>query len=104
MKEKLLGEMKRTCRPEFLNRIDSVVVFHALAKEQIRKTHQKHYKPSLGRGGWTRIGDQRVLTVICNSEDDVKEVVARLPRIEWDMMVTGFRQGHAIKMLIEDEL
>jgi ATP-dependent Clp protease ATP-binding subunit ClpC len=37
MKEKLLGELKKTFRPEFLNRIDGVVVFHSLTKEQIRK-------------------------------------------------------------------
>ena len=37
MKEKLLGELKKTFRPEFLNRIDGVVVFHALSKEHIRK-------------------------------------------------------------------
>jgi ATP-dependent Clp protease ATP-binding subunit ClpC len=37
MKEKLLGELKKTFRPEFLNRIDNVVVFHALTKEHIRK-------------------------------------------------------------------
>ncbi|MFC1985146.1 AAA family ATPase, partial [Chloroflexota bacterium] len=37
MKEKLLGEVKKNFRPEFLNRIDSVVVFHALTKEHIRK-------------------------------------------------------------------
>jgi ATP-dependent Clp protease ATP-binding subunit ClpC len=37
MKEKLLGELKKKFRPEFLNRIDAVVVFHPLTKEQIRK-------------------------------------------------------------------
>ncbi|MFC1861005.1 ATP-dependent Clp protease ATP-binding subunit [Chloroflexota bacterium] len=37
MKEKLLGELKKTFRPEFLNRIDSVVVFHSLSKEHIRQ-------------------------------------------------------------------
>ena len=37
MKEKLLEELKKTFRPEFLNRIDSVMVFHALTKEHIRK-------------------------------------------------------------------
>ena len=36
MKENLLGELKKAFRPEFLNRIDSVVVFHSLSKEQIR--------------------------------------------------------------------
>ncbi|MBE9514329.1 MAG: AAA family ATPase, partial [Chloroflexi bacterium] len=37
MKEKVLGEMKKTFRPEFLNRIDATVVFHALTEEQLRK-------------------------------------------------------------------
>ncbi|MFC1981167.1 ATP-dependent Clp protease ATP-binding subunit [Chloroflexota bacterium] len=37
MKENLLGELKKAFRPEFLNRVDSVVVFHSLTKEQIRK-------------------------------------------------------------------
>ena len=37
MKEKLLAEMKKSFRPEFLNRIDAVIVFHPLSKEQIRQ-------------------------------------------------------------------
>jgi len=36
MKENLLGELKKTFRPEFLNRVDGTVVFHSLTKEQIR--------------------------------------------------------------------
>jgi len=37
MKEKVLGELKKTFPPEFLNRIDDTVVFHSLTKEQIRQ-------------------------------------------------------------------
>jgi len=37
MKGKVLDEMKRFFRPEFLNRIDGTVVFHALSKEHIRQ-------------------------------------------------------------------
>ncbi|HEY41299.1 MAG TPA: ATP-dependent Clp protease ATP-binding subunit [Dehalococcoidia bacterium] len=36
MKEKLLAEAKKVFRPEFLNRIDGMVVFHPLSKEHIR--------------------------------------------------------------------
>lgn len=36
MKEKVLTEMKRTFRPEFLNRIDEIIVFHELTEEQLR--------------------------------------------------------------------
>ncbi|MBA7495996.1 Negative regulator of genetic competence ClpC/MecB [subsurface metagenome] len=37
MKERLLGEVKKAFRPEFLNRIDGTVVFHPLTREHIRK-------------------------------------------------------------------
>jgi ATP-dependent Clp protease ATP-binding subunit ClpC len=37
MKDRVLGELKKRFRPEFLNRVDSVVVFHSLSKEHIRK-------------------------------------------------------------------
>jgi len=37
MKEKVLDQLKRTFRPEFLNRMDAIVVFRALTKEQIRE-------------------------------------------------------------------
>ena len=37
MKDKLMGEMKRSFRPEFLNRIDGTIVFQSLNKEDIRK-------------------------------------------------------------------
>jgi ATP-dependent Clp protease ATP-binding subunit ClpC len=35
MKGRLLEELKKTFRPEFLNRIDGVVVFHALSRDHI---------------------------------------------------------------------
>ncbi len=37
MKDKVLDELKRVFRPEFLNRVDSQVVFHALSKPDLRK-------------------------------------------------------------------
>jgi ATP-dependent Clp protease ATP-binding subunit ClpC len=37
MKDKVLTEMKKLFRPEFLNRIDATVVFRALGREQIRE-------------------------------------------------------------------
>jgi ATP-dependent Clp protease ATP-binding subunit ClpC len=35
MKERVLEELKRAFRPEFINRIDDTIVFHALSKEDI---------------------------------------------------------------------
>ena len=37
MKDKVLQEMKRVFRPEFLNRVDATLVFHTLSKEHIRQ-------------------------------------------------------------------
>ena len=36
MKDKLLEELKKRFRPEFINRLDGMVVFHSLSKENIR--------------------------------------------------------------------
>jgi ATP-dependent Clp protease ATP-binding subunit ClpB len=37
MKEAVLEEMSRLFRPEFLNRVDEIIVFHALSEEQLKK-------------------------------------------------------------------
>lgn len=37
MKEKVLAELKRLFRPEFLNRIDATIVFHALNQDHIKQ-------------------------------------------------------------------
>ena len=37
MTEKVTTAMKAAFRPEFLNRLDATVVFHALSKENIRE-------------------------------------------------------------------
>lgn len=37
MKGNVMGELKKTFRPEFLNRIDEIIVFHPLDEEHIKK-------------------------------------------------------------------
>ena len=37
IKEAVMGEVRRHFRPEFINRIDEIVVFHALGREHIRE-------------------------------------------------------------------
>jgi ATP-dependent Clp protease ATP-binding subunit ClpA len=36
MREKVLGEVRKMFRPEFLNRVDEIIVFHELGAEQLR--------------------------------------------------------------------
>src|SRR5205823_11845737 len=35
MKDRIMGELKKVFRPELLNRIDEVIVFHKLTREEI---------------------------------------------------------------------
>ena len=37
MKSRVMSELKRSFRPEFLNRLDEVIVFHALNKKEVKK-------------------------------------------------------------------
>lgn len=37
MKSNVMGELKRTFRPEFLNRVDEIIVFHPLSEEHIKQ-------------------------------------------------------------------
>lgn len=37
MKERIMAELKRTFRPEFLNRVDETIVFHSLTMEEIKQ-------------------------------------------------------------------
>jgi ATP-dependent Clp protease ATP-binding subunit ClpC len=36
MKEKVMNAVKKTFRPEFINRVDEIIVFHELTEEQLR--------------------------------------------------------------------
>jgi ATP-dependent Clp protease ATP-binding subunit ClpC len=37
MKEKVMAEVRKTFRPEFLNRLDEIIVFHELTEEHLRE-------------------------------------------------------------------
>jgi len=49
MKEKVLAEMKKAFRPEFINRIDEIIVFHQLTEEQLESIVELMAKDLQGR-------------------------------------------------------
>lgn len=54
MKERVLGELRRIFRPEFLNRVDKTIVFHALNQNHIKQivdVQLKRLQPRLGEQG-----------------------------------------------------
>ncbi|MBO6159240.1 MAG: ATP-dependent Clp protease ATP-binding subunit, partial [Firmicutes bacterium] len=49
MKKHVMDEVKRTFRPEFLNRLDETIVFHSLTEEEIGKIADLMFKEIAGR-------------------------------------------------------
>jgi ATP-dependent Clp protease ATP-binding subunit ClpC len=56
MKEKVTTEVKKLFRPEFLNRLDEIIVFHELGKEQLRQIVDLNVKDLEKRIGERKIG------------------------------------------------
>lgn len=93
MREKLMGELKRLFRPEFLNRIDGVVVFRALTKEdiaQIVDVQLRLLKPRLEEHG-----------LVLEVSDAAKEM---LSREGYDQQFGARPLKRKIQQLIEDPL
>ena len=49
MKKRVMDEVKKIFRPEFLNRVDEIIVFHPLDREDIRKIAALMTKPLIKR-------------------------------------------------------
>ncbi len=93
MKQKVTEELKKTFSPEFLNRVDDVVVFHALNADQIRAIVDLELN---------RVSQQlaeRGIKVVYG--DDVRELLAR----EGYEPALGARPlRRAVRRLVEDPL
>ncbi len=115
MKEKLLAEMKKSFRPEFLNRIDAVIVFHPLSQEQIRQivdlmlvsvTKQmaekeiklevtEAAKDLLGKKGYDEIFGARPLRRVI--QDMVED------KLSEDLLRGNFQSGDTVVVDLEEE-
>jgi ATP-dependent Clp protease ATP-binding subunit ClpC len=51
MRDKILEESKRTFKPEFLNRLDDMIVFHTLSREDLGKIVELEVAKVIGRVG-----------------------------------------------------
>ena len=93
MKNKVLEEVKHTFRPEFLNRVDEVVVFHQLSREQIEEI--------------VGLELAKVVLEIKAQEMDLEvteEAKALLARKGWDPQFGARPLRRAIQREVEDEL
>jgi ATP-dependent Clp protease ATP-binding subunit ClpC len=93
MKDKVLTEMKKLFRPEFLNRIDATVVFHALGIEQIRQIVDL----MLARTQ-TQLTEQRLTIEVTDAAKDL------LVEKGFDVVYGARPMRRAIQNLVEDPL
>jgi ATP-dependent Clp protease ATP-binding subunit ClpC len=93
MKNKVMEDLKRTFRPEFLNRVDETIVFHSLTAEHIREIVDLMLQEVTGR--------MKEYDVQVEVSGELKDLLAR----------EGFDENYgarplrrAIQRLIEDRL
>ncbi len=93
MKNRIMGELKKVFRPEFLNRIDEVIVFHKLQKEEIKEIVDlllKRIRESMA---------ERELSL--NLTEDAKDLLVEKG---WDPAMGARPLRRAIQRYIEDPL
>ena len=93
MKNKVMEEVKHTFRPEFLNRVDEVVVFHQLSREQIADI--------------VGLELEKVIKEIKHQEmflEVTEDAKALLARKGWDPQFGARPLRRAIQREVEDEL
>ena len=93
MKYKVLEEVKTTFRPEFLNRVDEVVVFHQLTREQIEAI--------------VTLELEKVIREVRAQEMELKVTEAGkllLARKGWDPQFGARPLRRAIQRMVEDPL
>lgn len=93
MKSRVTDEMKKTFRPEFLNRVDEVIVFHALTANEILQIVDLML---------SRVGEQlKAQGMSLVASDDVKEVLAKEG---FDPTMGARPLRRAVQRVIEDPL
>lgn len=93
MKNRVVEEMKKVFRPEFLNRVDEVMVFHSLTSQQILQIVDLML---------SRVGVQlKAQGMTLEASDDVKEVLAKEG---FDPAFGARPLRRAVQRVIEDPL
>jgi ATP-dependent Clp protease ATP-binding subunit ClpC len=93
MKNRIMGELKKVFRPEFLNRIDEVIVFHKLSREEI-----KHIIDLLIGRVRAQVAEHELQLELT---DEAKELLAEKG---WDPAMGARPLRRAIQRYVEDPL
>ena len=113
--EEVIGELKENVRPEFLNRIDHIIVFNALAQEHIRKIVRLHLDMLTARlkeQGYELDVDQKVINGLAHDGFDpeygarpVRRVIQEQieDEIAEHILKGIFNEGDVIRVIKKDD-
>src|SRR5206468_7497773 len=93
MKNRIMGDLKKVFRPEFLNRIDEVIVFHKLTRDEIKEIIDL----MIGRVR-AQVAEHELQLEL---SDEAKEVLAEKG---WDPAMGARPLRRAIQRYVEDPL
>ena len=93
MKGNVLEDLKKTFRPEFLNRVDEVIVFHQLEQEHLKQIVELMLKSLLGR--------IKEMNINIEVTDKAKEVLVEKG---YDQAYGARPLRRAIQKMVEDQL
>ena len=93
MRDNVMEELRRTFRPEFLNRVDEIIVFHQLQEEHLKQIVELMLKSLLGR--------IREMNVNVDVTDDAKRLLVEKG---YDQAYGARPLRRAIQKMVEDQL
>jgi ATP-dependent Clp protease ATP-binding subunit ClpC len=92
-------ELKDHMRPEFLNRIDHIIVFNALAQDEIRKIvklHLSELEHRMQERGYTLVVDQKVVNLLAEQGFDPEYGARPVRRVIQQQIEDGIAE-HILK-------
>ena len=93
IKSNVMSELKKAFRPEFLNRVDEIIVFKQLSEEEIENIVEIMLKDSVGR-----LKDRDIEVTV------TKELKKHIAKIGFDPAYGARPLRRAIQNLVEDKL
>ena len=115
MKENIMGEVKNIFRPEFLNRVDEIIVFHALEQREIDEIARlllKQVCARLAEHGIELDVDESALSVISGAGYDMQYGARPLRRaiqrmvedaLSEEILLGKIRLGDRVRVTAEDD-
>jgi ATP-dependent Clp protease ATP-binding subunit ClpC len=115
MKKNVMDELKKTFRPEFINRVDELIVFHPLTQENINDIAAlmlKEVSSRLKNMDITLTADKGVKEYLANKGYDkafgarpLRRTIQNLveDKLAEEMLDGNIKEGDRVKIVVEDE-